>query len=97
MPPRRFLLLIFVILLLGAFLWATININREVEVASFTTSLEGRSMEQIENLQLAAAKIDGVVVKPVTDEGRIALTGILTGAWAIMWIALTLRAIFGKR
>jgi uncharacterized spore protein YtfJ len=38
----------------------------------------------------------GVVVKPVTDEGRIALAGILTGAWAIMWIALALRAIFGK-
>lgn len=39
----------------------------------------------------------GVVVKPVTDEGRIALAGILTGAWAVMWIGLTLRAIFGRK
>ena len=39
----------------------------------------------------------GVVVKSVTDESRIAMAGILTGAWAIMWIALTLRAIFGRR
>jgi len=39
----------------------------------------------------------GVVVKSVTDEGRIAMAGILTGAWAIMWIALTIRAIFGRK
>jgi hypothetical protein len=39
----------------------------------------------------------GVTVKPVTDEGRMALVGILTGAWAIFWIAQTLKAIFGKR
>jgi uncharacterized spore protein YtfJ len=40
---------------------------------------------------------EGVVVKPVTDEGRIALTGIFTGIWAIFWIAMTLKAIFGKK
>jgi uncharacterized spore protein YtfJ len=39
----------------------------------------------------------GVIVKPVMDEGRIALAGILTGAWAIFWLAKTLQAIFGKR
>jgi uncharacterized spore protein YtfJ len=39
----------------------------------------------------------GVTVKAVTDEGRMALAGILTGAWAIFWIAQTLKAIFGKR
>jgi len=39
----------------------------------------------------------GVTVKPVTDEGRMALAGILTGAWAIFWIAQTLKAVFGKR
>jgi uncharacterized spore protein YtfJ len=40
---------------------------------------------------------EGVTVKPVTDEGRIALAGILTGVWAIFWIAQTLKALFGKR
>lgn len=40
---------------------------------------------------------EGVEVKPVTDEGRIAVAGILTGAWFIFWAAKTLKAIFGKR
>ena len=40
---------------------------------------------------------DGVKVKPVMDEGRIALAGILTGAWFIYWTAKTLKAIFGKK
>jgi uncharacterized spore protein YtfJ len=40
---------------------------------------------------------DGVTVKPVMDEGRIALAGILTGMWFILWAAMTLKAIFGKR
>ena len=40
---------------------------------------------------------DGVKVKPVMDEGRIALAGILTGAWFIYWAAKTLKVIFGKK
>jgi uncharacterized spore protein YtfJ len=40
---------------------------------------------------------EGVRVKPVTDEGRIALAGIFTGVWFIFWAAMTLKAIFGKR
>ena len=40
---------------------------------------------------------DGVEVKPVIDEGRIALASIFTGIWAIFWIAMTLKAIFGKK
>jgi uncharacterized spore protein YtfJ len=40
---------------------------------------------------------DGVEVKPVIDEGRIALVGIFTGIWAIFWGAMTLKAIFGKK
>ena len=40
---------------------------------------------------------EGVVVSPVTDEGRIALAGIFTGIWGIFWIAMTLKAIFGKK
>jgi uncharacterized spore protein YtfJ len=39
---------------------------------------------------------EGVVVKPVTDEGRIALAGIFTGIWFIFWAALTIKAIFRK-
>jgi uncharacterized spore protein YtfJ len=39
---------------------------------------------------------EGVQIKSVTDEGRIALAGIFTGVWLIFWTAVTLKAIFGK-
>ena len=40
---------------------------------------------------------DGVAVKPVMDEGRIAVAGIATGIWFIFWAAMTLKAIFGEK
>ena len=40
---------------------------------------------------------DGVKVKSVRDEGRIALAGLLAGAWFIYWTAKTLKVIFGKK
>jgi uncharacterized spore protein YtfJ len=39
----------------------------------------------------------GIQVKPVTDEGRIALAAFFTGSWFIFWTAKTLSAIFGKK
>lgn len=65
---------------------------------SETSSQGGGSGGGVMARPLAVIEISdaGVVVKPVSDEGRIALVSVLTGAWAIMWIALTLRAVFGK-
>ncbi len=40
---------------------------------------------------------DGVVVRSVEDEGKIAMAGIFTGVWAIFWIAKIIIAIFGKK
>ncbi len=40
---------------------------------------------------------DRVRVVPIVDEGRIALAGIFTGIWSIFWIAMTIKAIFGKK
>ncbi len=40
---------------------------------------------------------DGVTVKPVMDEGRVALAGIFTGIWTIYWLSKTIRALFGKK
>jgi vancomycin resistance protein YoaR len=60
----RALLLILSLVLLGIFLWAVDNINSKVEIASFATSLEDRTPEQIENLKLAALRIDDYVLKP---------------------------------
>lgn len=64
MPLKRLILFISVLLLLGIFLWAATNINREVEISSYTTTLSGLSEAQVENLQIAAAKVDGTVIKP---------------------------------
>jgi uncharacterized spore protein YtfJ len=40
---------------------------------------------------------EGVVVKPVEDETKVAMAGILTGVWAIFWLAKIIIAIFGKK
>ncbi len=64
MTGRRIALFIVVLVLLGLFLWATVNMTREFEIAGFTTSLEGRAQSQIDNLYIATAKIDGTILKP---------------------------------
>jgi uncharacterized spore protein YtfJ len=40
---------------------------------------------------------DEVKIKPVIDEGRIVLASLLTGVWSIFWIAMTIKALFGKK
>lgn len=58
------LILAGTILLLGLFLWAAVRIGSRVEIANFSTKISARSADQIENLKLALAKIDGTVIKP---------------------------------
>jgi hypothetical protein len=36
-------------------------------------------------------------VKPVIDEQKLALAGVLLAAWAVFWVARTLVGIFGRR
>jgi vancomycin resistance protein YoaR len=64
MPFRRLILFILALVLLGAFLWAIVHVNKQVEIASFSTSLEGRTPEEIQNLGIAADKVDGFIIKP---------------------------------
>ena len=40
---------------------------------------------------------DGVQVKPIVDEQKVALAGILLSAWAVGWIGLVLKTIFSRR
>ena len=35
------------------------------------------------------------IVHPIVDETKVALAGIALGAWVILLLTLTLRAIFG--
>jgi len=64
MSTRRLILFILSLLLLAVFLYAAVHIRHEVEIASFSTSIEDRTEDQISNLQLAASRIDGYVLKP---------------------------------
>lgn len=40
---------------------------------------------------------DGVSVKSIMDEQKIALAGILLSAWAVGWLAVVLKALFSPR
>jgi uncharacterized spore protein YtfJ len=40
---------------------------------------------------------EGTRVQPITDDGKIALAGILLGAWAIGWAGLVLKTLFTRR
>ena len=37
------------------------------------------------------------LIKPIVDESKVALAGILLVGWSVFWLMLTLRAIFGRR
>jgi uncharacterized spore protein YtfJ len=36
-------------------------------------------------------------IEPVLDEQKVALLGMLVGAWSVFWLAKVLIAIFGRR
>jgi uncharacterized spore protein YtfJ len=36
-------------------------------------------------------------IEPVIDEGKMAVLGMLVGAWSVFWLARALVAIFGRR
>ncbi len=40
---------------------------------------------------------DGVRVEPIVDEQKVALVGLLVGAWSVFWVTRVLMAIFGRR
>jgi len=40
---------------------------------------------------------EGTRVQPIVDEQRIALAGILLGAWAVGWVGLVLKTLFTRR
>ena len=64
MPLKRVLILTGILVLFFLFLWATVNIGREVEIANFTTDVSKRSKEQVENINIAIAKIDETILNP---------------------------------
>lgn len=39
---------------------------------------------------------EGTHVKPIVDEQKVALAGILLGFWAVGWVGLVLKTIFGR-
>jgi len=64
MSRKKILIFLGVLALLILFSWAVINVCREVEIANFSTSISERTPEQIENIKIALAKIDGKILRP---------------------------------
>jgi vancomycin resistance protein YoaR len=61
---NRLIALAGILFLLGLFLWATVSLGREIEIANFSTNISGRTPDQIKNLKLALSRIDGKILKP---------------------------------
>lgn len=40
---------------------------------------------------------DNIVVRPITDETKVGLAGIVLFAWIVFWIGATIRSVFGKK
>ena len=40
---------------------------------------------------------DDIVVRPITDETKVGIAGIVLFAWVVFWIGATVRSVFGKR
>lgn len=40
---------------------------------------------------------DGMVVRPIVDETKVALAGIALAGWFTFWLLTTVRAVFGRR
>jgi uncharacterized spore protein YtfJ len=40
---------------------------------------------------------EGMVVKPIIDEGKVALAGILLVGWCVLWLMATIRGVFGHK
>jgi uncharacterized spore protein YtfJ len=47
-------------------------------------------------MALAVIDKDGVQIKPIMNEERIAILGIMTGAWSVFWLARILLRLIGK-
>ena len=40
---------------------------------------------------------EGITVRPIQDETRVAVAGILLVGWFVFWLLATVRAVFGHR
>jgi len=40
---------------------------------------------------------DDIVVRPITDETKVGIAGIMLFAWVVFWIGATIRSVFGKK
>ncbi len=40
---------------------------------------------------------EGTLIKPILDEQKVALAGILLGAWTVGWLGVVLKTLFSRR
>jgi len=39
---------------------------------------------------------EDTTIKPIVDETKIALAGLVLGAWVVFWVMATVRSVFGQ-
>ncbi len=39
---------------------------------------------------------EDTTIKPIVDETKIALAGLVLGAWIVFWVMATVRSVFGR-
>ena len=64
MKLRIFAISISILSLITLVCWAGISAEKEYELASYATSLEGRNSAQVHNLRLACANLNNITIKP---------------------------------
>jgi uncharacterized spore protein YtfJ len=57
-------------------------------------SLAGAAARPIAVIEVTA---ESTTIRPIVDESKIALGGLVLGAWSVFWVMATLRSIFGGR
>ena len=40
---------------------------------------------------------EGTVIRPIVDETKVALAGLVLAGWFVFWMLVTVRAVFGRR
>ena len=88
---------------------ATYGFGLGVGVGESSTSTEGEEVSSgsgggggggyiVRPLAVAVIDRDGVRIDPIVNEERLALAGILMGAWSVFWLGrVLLRFVSGKR
>jgi uncharacterized spore protein YtfJ len=71
--------------------------EKEAEAAPTGSGAGGASGAKARPIAYIEVGPEGTKVQPIVDEQKIALAGIMMGAWVVGWIGMVLMTIFSPR